>query len=81
MEEENASEEKQEELKKESGIDDEEGELHVREKGPFDYIKGFFNGIFYVAFVALIFVGLVTLINPISRGILLELIMGFTEGI
>lgn len=74
-EEEDAKKEKQEKLKKENQLTD-AAKLMVREKGPMDYCKNILSACFYIFFVVLVFIGLVTLISPESRGILLSMLPG-----
>lgn len=66
---------KQETLKKQNGIPEDGNEMQVREKNAKDYLLGFLRGAIYVLFTILVFIGLVTLINPGSRSILLDLFL------
>ena len=70
---------KQETLKKQNGIPEDGNGMQVREKDAKDYLIGFLHGIIYILFTALVFIGLVTLINPGSRSVLLDLFLGITE--
>lgn len=74
LEQENTASQKQELLKRESGIADDDQKLHVREKNILDYAKDVLIGILYILFIILVFIGLTTLINPMSREILLGMI-------
>lgn len=63
----------QQELKEEYGIMEEAG-VTVRKKGLRDYSISALKGIGYLIYVLLVFFGLVTVINPISRQILLDFV-------
>lgn len=66
---------KQETLKKQNGIPEYGNGMQVREKNAKDYLFGFLRGIIYVLFTVLVFIGLVTLINPGSRSMLFNMIL------
>ena len=66
---------KQETLKKQNGIPEDGNGMQVREKNAKDYLFGFLRGIIYVLFTVLVFIGLVTLINPGSRSMLFNMIL------
>lgn len=77
LEQESTASQKQELLKRESGIADDDQKLSVREKNILDYAKDVLIGIVYILFISLVFIGLTTLINPMSREILLGMIQNF----
>lgn len=70
-------EEKQRALKEEYGII-EEADVMVMKKGIRDYAASAIKGAGYLIYVLLVFFGLITVINPVSRQILLELV-GFLQ--
>ena len=70
VEKEQRQEIKQEKLKAESGIKEEE--VLVKEKSGSDYGKAVFRLVIDTALAALAFVGILVVLNPESRGMLLE---------
>lgn len=69
------AEKKQETLKKQNGIPENGNGVQVREKNAKDYLFGFLRGIIYVLFTILVFIGLVTFINPGSRSMLFDMVL------
>lgn len=66
------AEQEQQELKQEYGITADD--VVVRKKNIKDYAISILKGIGYFIYIILVFLGIVTLINPISRDILLGLL-------
>lgn len=66
------AEQEQRELKQEYGIAADD--VVVRKKNIKDYAISILKGIGYFIYIILVFLGIVTLINPISRDILLGLL-------
>lgn len=66
------AEQEQRELKQEYGITADD--VVVRKKNIKDYAISILKGIGYFIYIILVFLGIVTLINPISRDILLGLL-------
>lgn len=66
------AEQEQRKLKQEYGIAADD--VVVRKKNVKDYAISAIKGIGYLAYVILVFLGIVTLVNPISRDILLSLL-------
>lgn len=75
--EENKAKKKQKTLRKQNGMSEDEDGRQVREKNLKDYLVGFIRGIGYLLFTIFIFIGLVTLINPGSRSLILDFILSF----
>lgn len=69
---EQAEEEKEKKLKNDAGI--ESDNVTVRIKGAKDYIVGILRTIFFTIFIILIFIGIVTIINPTSRYMILQML-------
>lgn len=72
VEREQAKAEKEEKIKMEAGI--ESDNVNVRVKGAKDYVFGLFGVVRLFSFIILIFIGIVTIINPISRSIIMQLL-------
>lgn len=70
--EEKKEENEQERLKKETGINDQD--VVLRKKGVKDYAVLVLRFLLYVAVIALIFVGLVTALNPASRQVIIDML-------
>ncbi|MEH2932176.1 hypothetical protein VSQ48_20180 [Candidatus Ventrimonas sp. KK005] len=70
VEKEHRQEIKQEKLKAESGIKEEE--VLVKEKSGSDYGKAIFRFVVYVVLGMLAFVGIMVVLSPEARGILIE---------
>ncbi len=70
VEKERREEIRQEKLKAESGI--KEGDFLVTEKGSSDYGKAVFRIAVHITLMILAFVGIMMVLNPESRGILME---------
>lgn len=68
--EEQKEEERQEKLKAEAGITD--PDIVVKEKGIKEYSLSILKGILYTAFICLIFLGILTVLNPTSQNILID---------
>lgn len=66
------AEREQRELKEAYGIVAED--VSVRKKGLKDYAFSAIRGLGYLLYVVLVFLGIVTWINPVSRGMILELL-------
>lgn len=73
--EEKDQENEQEKLKKETGIDDQDIVLKTRSMK--DYAVTFLRCILYIACIVLIFIGLITALNPPSRQVITELFRVF----
>lgn len=69
--EENAKEREQEKLKEESGINGQDIVLKTRSAG--DYAVTLLHCIGYAVFIALIFIGLITILNFDSRQVIVEI--------
>ena len=70
VEKERREEIRQEKLKAESGI--KEGNFLLTEKGSLDYGKAVFRIAVHITLMILAFVGIMMVLNPESRGILME---------
>jgi len=68
-------EKKQVQLKEEAGIEDED--IVVKEKGVKDYSKAILRTMIYIAIVFFFFVGVITLLNPVSRNLMLTFLSQF----
>lgn len=68
-------ESEQEKLKKETGIDDQD--VVLKKKGIKDYTVLILRSLLYTAVVALIFIGLVTALNPASRQVIMDMLSQF----
>lgn len=68
-------ESEQEKLKEETGIDDQD--IVLKKRGVLDYTIAFLHCILYVIFVSLIFIGLITVLNPASRQVIADWISQF----
>lgn len=64
-------ENKQEKLKEETGINDQN--VVLKSSSMKDYIVTFLRCILYITFIVLIFIGLITALNPASRLVITEL--------
>ena len=71
VEEEEKRQQKQEDLKEQAGIADDD--FYVKEKGAKDYLIAILRGLLSCLITFLVFVGIATWLNPESRLILFEL--------
>lgn len=63
-------ESKQEKIKEEVGISDQD--VFLKKRSAKDYAIAFLHCILYMVFIALIFIGLITALNPASRQIIVD---------
>lgn len=75
--EEKAKEREQEKLKEEAGINDQDIVLKTRSAR--DYAVTLLRCIIYAAFIALIFIGLITVLNFDSRQVIVEMFNTFAS--
>ena len=68
-----AEEKKQRELKEELGIIPDDT-IIIKKKGISDYLLSVLKGFGYLIYVILVFLGIVTVINPVSRDLLLKML-------
>lgn len=70
--EEKKEKDEQERLKKETGINDQD--VVLRRKGVKDYAVLVLRSLLYAAVIALIFIGLVTALNPASKQVIIDML-------